>query len=984
MSDLYLNTFGGVRVLLDQQDITAQLPSKAVGLLVYLAAHHTPKSREHLAELFWPDRRTEQAYSSLRTALGKMRSVIGDTLQASQKEIGVSAALDLDRFADGIEDAATRADALHLYQGDFMAGFFAGDARQFEHWQLREAENWHERFVLASLQHIQNLKADGQFEKAILCARHALNHAPLREDLHRALIQLYHVSGERAAALRQYNTCRSLLWEELGVEPDAVTQALMQQVEHLPAISSLSPTSRNKLPARITSFVGGAESLRKIEALLADTQLLTITATGGMGKTRHALEIAHRLSKKSDCGVGFIDLTKISQAKDVPSLIMATIGLPENPHQDVMTQIQHYLQDEDFLLILDNFEHVTAAASLVSDLIASAPRLRVLVTSREPLKLYGEQLFHLAPLSPTESTQLFRERVRAIAPDFQRTEAVDKQIESICRHLEGLPLAIELAAMRYRTMSLTEILHGLTSQLELLTSDLRDVPARQRALFHTIEWSYKLLTPEQATLFRRLAVFRGGWTRQALQHISSHAVTLHDLVDKNLVKRSLSGVQRYMMLESIREYALYQLRQHDEEADAQAAHAGWILGFAEAIADDIRTERQPQAMAATRDERDNIRAALDYLADRGDQLTTYARIISALSWYWNMEQFNEMPFEHANRAIARVDALPPALAAHLLTAGGHSAHGLGRYALADEWHGEALRIFESIGDKHHAVYVKAFSSPRAGSETVIRDILLDLREYARKRDDDFLLCLIDLNLGHTLHFLRDYRRGQMVLQEGLTICEKQNFIALLSFFCINLSNLYTVEGHITEAFALLERAYTIGQATDSSFTQAISLIEMGEILLNTERWDMGGYLDRAEQPLHELNSSELYARFYNLRCMVAFASHDRAALRTHYRQYLRHVSPENVHNVHSVMFVLMRFALLHVEDGDLSAAARILGTLDRYTAQKAAGLYPHIVESWRAQIIDAINSASTADDLHAIMRESADDDITTALNCACR
>lgn len=983
MSDLHLNTFGGVRVLLNQQDITAQLPAKAVGLLVYLAAHHTPKSREHLAELFWPDRRTEQAYSSLRTALGKMRSVIGETLQASQKEIGVSATIDRDRFADGIDNPDTRADALHLYQGDFMAGFFAGDAREFEHWQLREAENWHERFVLASLQHIQTLKANGQIEAAILCARHALNHAPLREDLHRALIQLYHLSGERAAALRQYNTCRSLLWEELGVEPDAVTQALLQQVEHLPAIASFSPTSRNKLPARITSFVGGAEALSKIEALLSDTQLLTITAAGGMGKTRHALEIAHRLRQTSDSDVCFIDLTKISQAKDVPALIMTTIGLPENPNQDAMTQIQQYLHGQDFLLVLDNFEHVTAAASFVSDLIAQSPRLRVLVTSCEPLKLYGEQLYHLAPLPPAESIQLFRERVRAIAPDFQRTEAIDRQIDAICRRLEGLPLAIELAAMRYRTMTLDEILHGLTSQLELLASDLRDIPARQRALFHTIEWSYKLLTPEQAALFRRLAVFRGGWTRQALAHITPHAAALHDLIDKNLVKRSLSGVQRYMMLETIREYALYQSRLHDEEADMQAVHADWILTFAEAMAEEFRTERQPQAMAAIRHESDNIRAALDYLAERPDQLATYARIISALSWHWNMEQLSEMPFEHANRAISRIDELPPALAARLLTAGGHSAHGLGRYALADEWHDEALRIFETIGDEHHAVYVKAFASPRIGAETLIRDTLLDLREYARAHDDDFLLCLIDLNLGHTLHFLRDYQRGQMVLQEGLTLCEKQNFVAMLPFFCINLSNVYAAEGYITEAFALLERAYTIGQATESSFTRAISLIEMSEILLNTGRGDMTGYLDRAEQPLLELNSSELYARFYNLRCMVAFDKDDRAALREHYRQYLHHVSPDNVHNVHSVMFVLMRFALFHVADGDMRTAARILAALDHYAAQKAAGLYPHLVESWRAQIIAAINSAEAADDLQAIIRE-ADDDITTALHYACR
>lgn len=955
MLNLRLLTLGGVRVHLDERDITAQIPVKALGLLVYLVRHQKPKSREHLAELFWPERRAEQAYGSLRTALSKTRAVIGDALQAGHQEVSIRGWLDANDFELSLQNPATVGDALALYQGDFLAGFFAGDAREFEHWQLREAEALHERFIRTSLQYIHTLRASARFEDAILSARHALKHAALSEDLHRVLIQLYHITGQRAAALQQYDTCRHLLWEEFGLEPDETTQALLKQIRHLPALSSSVATERHRLPARITSFVGRVDALQKIEALLQRCNLLTITATGGMGKTRQVLEAAHRLKDHFADGVYFVDLTKISDVKDILSLIMSTIGLTEDSSQDPLAQIQHYLHDREMLLILDNFEHVIEAANLIAHIISDAPQLRVLVTSREPLKLYGEQLFRLAPLSLDESCQLFRERIRAVDAEFHRTETSDAQVEAICRHLEGLPLAIELAAMRFRNMSLEEILDGLTAQLDVLTSDLRGVPKRQRTLFHTIDWSYALLTPEQATLFRQLAVFRGGWTHQALTHTSACADVLPDLVDKNLVKRSLSGIQRYTMLETIREYALYQLRQHDEEASAQAAHAEWVLGFAEAAERDLRTDRQPEAVARIKDEQDNIRVALDYLAHRPDKLEVYARIISALSWYWNFQQFNQLPFEHARHAIQHTHDLPSSVRARLLLAGGHSAHGLSRYDLADSWQNEALHIFESIGDTHNAAFVKAFMSPRLESETLMRDTLLTLREYALKQDDAFLLCVIDLNLGYTLCVLQDYEQAQTVLQEGLAICERQNNLLALPFFYINLSNIYAASKLTSDAFTLLERAWVLAQTEGNRFTEVAALLELAELLSDAERWhDAKYYLTKAEEPLHELNNPELYVRFYCQMCMLAFAETDPAGLQANYSLYLRYAVPGVLNHWSSLAHILMRFALMQAQNGDPQTAARILGGLDAYS-HKFNVAYPQLVDSWRNQITQLIN-----------------------------
>ncbi len=968
MSDLRLLTFGGVRVIFAGQDVTAQLPTKAVSLMVYIARHKQPKSREHLAELFWPERRTEQAYGSLRTAISKIRPIVGDTLDVKHLEIGLNAWLDANHFEDHLHNPATIASALGLYQGAFMDGFYAKEAREFEHWQLRESENLHEKFIQATLQHIYTLQDQAAFEQAILSVRHALSHAPLREDLHRILIQLYHTTGERAAALNQYHICRSLLWEELGVDPDDSTQLLLQQAERSPAISSVLAPPRHKLPVRTTSFIGRGDALHQAQDLLYQSNLLTITAPGGAGKTRLALELAYCLQSEFRDGVFFVDFTKTSRADEVLPVLASSIGLYEDTHQDLFLQTRHYLQDRQILLILDNFEQVIEAAKLLSDLIMDASLLKVLVTCREPLKLYGEQVFHLAPLSLDESCQLFRERIRAIQADFHRTQAIDAQIEAICTHLDGLPLAIELAATRARTMHLDEILHGLTNRLTLLASDLRDIPLRQSALFHTIDWSYALLQPEQAALFRQLGIFKGGWTREALEHVSPHAEFLPDLIDKNLARRSVSGLQRYTMLGTMREYALYQLNKHDEAEQARANHAAWMLQFAEQVEMDLRTHRHAYTVLKIKDEQDNIRAALDYLADQPDQLATYARIISALGWFWNAQQQNHLPFPHVQKIIPQADNLPPSLRARLLMEGGHSAHALGHYDLADTWQQGALQSFEILGDERNAAYARFFLSARILSEEQAKHILFDLRHYALAQQDDFLLCMVNLNLGFCLHRMRYPSQSQAILQEGLDICERNQFTLFLKYYYINLSNVYAGNNNVREAFNLLERAHDLGQSEGNRFVEAASLIEISDLLLNIDRHDeMKDYLTQAEKIVHELGLPGLYARFYFLRGIYACFKGDYIRLKQDYARCMEYINPSISDDITYAINLLMHITFLQASAGDLPNAARMISGIDTYqgTAQTD---YTELQSTWRNKIMQELNSAANPEAMRGMMQ----------------
>ncbi|MCL4256410.1 MAG: hypothetical protein KJ043_21825, partial [Anaerolineae bacterium] len=346
MAELKLISLGGVRVLLNERDITAELPAKIVALLIYVARHNKPKSREHLADLFWGDKNAKQAYGSLRTAISKAKPLIGEALQVTHADIGVSAWLDANQFEVLVANPLRREDGLKLYLGDFMASFFADDAREFEDWQLREAEKLHEQFIQITQLHIQDLQKSNQIAEAILSARRALALSPLREDMQRTLIKLYQQAGDRTSALRQYHHYRNILWEELGVEPDEATQLLYHQLEQTPIITQ---RVTYQLPPRTTSFIGRADIIHQVRRFISENPLVTITAPGGAGKTRLALEIAYRIQDSYRHGVCFIDLSDIAHADHVLPAIAKGLGLPDD--NDKLAQVTTYLHNHDLLLI---------------------------------------------------------------------------------------------------------------------------------------------------------------------------------------------------------------------------------------------------------------------------------------------------------------------------------------------------------------------------------------------------------------------------------------------------------------------------------------------------------------------------------------------------------------------------------------------------------------------------------------------------------
>jgi predicted ATPase/class 3 adenylate cyclase len=394
-----------------------------------------------------------------------------------------------------------------------------------------------------------------------------------------------------------------------------------------PPLRTMSPAGHP--PAPLGTFVGRAGETRAVTAMLeaGHVRLVTLTGPGGIGKTRLALEVASRVEGHFEHGVAVVMLAAIGDPSLVVPAIRDGLGVHEDPDADALETVAAYLSGRHILLVLDNFEHLIGAAPAVATLLARAERLKVLVTSREVLRVSGEQEFEVPPLEvDVEAVELFVDRARAASHDFVLTDENAPVIAEICRRLDGLPLAIELAAARVRLLPVETILGRLENRLALLTGGARDLPARQRSLRSTIAWSYDLLDDPDRLLFERLGVFRGGWTLDAAEAVcQGDGVVdvlegLASLVDKSFVRRHsvVGGEPRFTMLETLREFALLQLEARGGGDPVRARHAEYFRGLAAEAGPRLRTGEQSRWLERLTADADNVRAATRWFLERGE------------------------------------------------------------------------------------------------------------------------------------------------------------------------------------------------------------------------------------------------------------------------------------------------------------------------------------------------------------------------------
>ncbi len=685
MNDLLsIYALGGLRIVCGNHPITGISSRKAEALLIYLAHTSQPQPRDILAEMFWPERTQTRSLSSLRVTLTHLRKALAPYISVTRQTLAIHPDrpvwLDVQELDDQIDllarssdefrllsqaDAETLEQTLDLYQGGLLAGFHVRGCPAFESWSLEERERL-QRLVTHALDALirYDLRT-GRWSAGIQHASRLLQLDPLHEPGHRHLIQCLASSGQRDAALAQYQTCKSILADELGAEPDEATTQLFENIQSGDVTGAdIVPAPRHNLPAQLTSFVGRKSEMAEVSRLLAERRLVTLIGPGGIGKTRLALEAAALQAAHFTHGVFFVPLVGLGSGAEIVPAIADAVGFRFAAGSDgPQVQLFNHLRHRHVLLVLDNFEHLLDSAILVSDLLRTAPDVKVLATSRERLSLSGEAVILLGGLELPESdaqndllqhdaVRLFFEHVWQVQHGSDSDADALVTAARICRLLDGMPLGILLAATWTNTLSLEEIAHEIVSGLDFLAADVRDIPPRHRSLRAVFESSWRRLEYPERDALMRLAVFRNGFSRAAAQQVTGASLrTLNRLVSRSLVRRRPDS--RYDIHELLRQFADEKLADDPEmqqtTQDRHCAHYAELLHQREA---DIRHGN----LHVVETDLDNIRAMWAYAVKTANH---HAIHIAATSINWlcqrrAMEAEGLAFFTAASEALRRI------------------------------------------------------------------------------------------------------------------------------------------------------------------------------------------------------------------------------------------------------------------------------------------------------------------------------------------
>jgi predicted ATPase/class 3 adenylate cyclase len=656
------------------------------------------------------------------------------------------------------------------------------------------------------------------------------------------------------------------------LDPERVFQLVHPDLPaDFPALKTLGGYPNN-LPWQPTPLLGRERELGEVTDLLRreDVHLVTLTGPGGVGKTRLALQAAADLLELFPDGVFLVELAPLTSPALVTSTVTSALGVREEGGRPVVEVLTAFLRDRQLLLALDNFEHLLPAAPVVSDLLRACPKLKVLATSRAPLHLRGEREYPVPALAlpdpsrqePTaqliqyEAIRLFVERAQAAKPAFALTDENAAAVAEICRRLDGLPLAIELAAARIKLLPPHALLERLGERLKVLTGGARDAPARQRTLRDAIAWSYDLLSPHDQTLFRRLAVFAGGCTLEAVEAVGNADGELDtlegmtSLVDESLLRENEGpdDEPRFAMLETIREYGLEQLEVSGESGTVRERHATYFASVAEALRPHLYGPDQGRVMGQLEAEQGNMRAALAWAIEHADAATGL-RLAANLRKFWLLRSQLTEGRNWLEQTLAMPGDAPTATRIDALYGVGSFARLQGDYRQAIAYGEEGLALARGIGDEIHTArllyllgmiahyegnrdraksfYVEALGLARGAHDahleamllTNLGDVVVAQNEPLaaqghyeaalaiwRQRRDDWGIGIAILNLGHLALRSGDAQRAGGLYREGLTMSEELGDQAMIADYLNAIGRLAATLGQWSSAARLLSVA----------------------------------------------------------------------------------------------------------------------------------------------------------------------------------
>ena len=753
--------------------------SKERTLLVHLLLHANDSvSMERLAAAVWDERPPPSAHKLLQLYISNLRKALGRdaivTVAGAYRIDVAGPELDSLRFLTLLDEGrAARARghlrvasdalgrALSLWRGTEVAG--GGDDRDAAPLEELRLECLEERLTL--------LVELGEHDDALpelsaLCAEH-----PLRERPRAQLMLALYRAGRQAEALEVFRDARHTLDEQLGLEPGEELRSLERAIlRHDPELAPPTPTNTSlPLPVPRTQLIGRERERTELRALVRrpDVRLLSLVGAGGSGKTRLALAMAGDANDLFADGVALAELGAVREAAFVPPAVAAALGVAERPGEPLDRTIAEAIADRDVLLVLDNFEQVVEAGPFLLQLLGAAPRLTLVVTSRRVLHLSGEQVFPVQPLPDDDAVALFLARAQAGDVTHALPSEALGDIREICRRLDGLPLAIELAAAWARVLTPRQLLERLRVSVTVLASGPRDLPARQQTLRDTLAWSVALLAPDQRKVLADLAVFSGGFSLDAAARVAGADLDrLAALVDHSLLHRDSAGEEpRFLMLETVREYAAEQLRAR--RPDLEQAHVAYFTELAEEA--DLRGPGQQHWLERLDHERDNLRAALDIAAAAHDP-SLELRLVSALWRFWWLRGELAEGRSRLEHAIERGSDAEPSLVAQACAGAAGIAWSQGDAGRAEELAYLGLRA-TALGDDDVATLychtVLGLLARDEGDFDRARDHLEQSASIASALGRESDVNVAKMNLGSVAFDSGDYDTAVAVWQEVL-------------------------------------------------------------------------------------------------------------------------------------------------------------------------------------------------------------------------
>jgi non-specific serine/threonine protein kinase len=623
------------------------------------------------------------------------------------------------------------------------------------------------------------------------------------------------------------------IYRKLGVNSRMKAVAKAKDVglfdQPLEILSLPSVAYEHNLPAPLTSFIGREQELKEIKKLHDDNRLLTLTGAGGSGKSRLALHVAADAIDQFIGGVFIVDLAPLQEPEMVLSAIAGTLGIREIPGESLLETLKHVLIEKRMLLILDNFEQIIEGASIVSELLSASPYLKVLVTSREALSIYGEQVYIVPPMSTPdpknledtadlfdyESMQLFYQRARAAKPDFIVDDTNVADIAEVCVRLDGLPLAIELAAARSNIFSPEMIRDRLNSRFAILTSGSRDVPHRLQTLRGTLDWSYDLLDREEQILLARLSVFQGGRAVDSCEAVCAPGLStdildgLESLLNKNLLyqEQDLLGEPRFYMLETIHEYAYEKLVESGEAEKIKQRHSQYFANLAAEAEEELYGPRQGYWLDKLRVEYDNLRTAVRRSLGGADVLLGF-QIIGALRYYWYSDGLIAESFKWIERALDSKGEIPSVMRAKVYITAADLSFIQGDQGKGRLFGRKALELSQESGDELTRAWAllslsKNFSATR---DQVPDGIILAEESLELFQELNYLPGItIALNiLGELSRMADNYDDAEHYYQQCLELSRQAGDQRRIAVSLANLSSIAMHHGEYRQA-ELLER-----------------------------------------------------------------------------------------------------------------------------------------------------------------------------------